>query len=191
MRNGTHRGGSRELCALTAQHGDEIDERTSTVMDAVFVFDLEIAQILGFVVINSKKRRWLVTDFVERELRTPNMPMLKHLGLEVVPLTGSQMGEVHTLGQRYLSLSDADLTCLVYARDHNVPLVTRDKKLREAAKEQGVRLLDTHHVLVELVADGTMSCADAAGALETIQKKRLNDPRSDWTALIKRWRSVP
>ena len=158
-------------------------------LDSAFIFDFETAQILAQIFY--LKHHWLVTDFVERELKTPNLPLLKQMGLSVVSLTSDQIKGVQALATDYIEPSIQDLSCLVYARDNNISLVTRDGGLRRAARKEGVHVLDTHDVMIELVAEQVITPDEAADALEIIQKQRLLRPRNDWSALIKQWRKVP
>lgn len=172
-------------------HRDEIagtDELEHVALDAAFIFDLEAAQILAQIFY--LKHEWIVTDFIERELKTPNLPVLKQLGLRVVGLTGSQVKDMHGLATSYIEPSIPDLSCLVYARDNGIRLVTRDSALRRAARKEGVVVLDTHDVITELVAEHVITAQEAADALEFIQSQRLLKPRGDWTLLIKRWREA-
>ncbi|NLN75053.1 MAG: PIN domain-containing protein [Armatimonadetes bacterium] len=161
------------------------DALNEIVLDSVFIFDFEAAQILGLIF--RLKYRWVVTDFIERELKTSNLPLLKQMGLEVVALTPAQVEDIAGLAQCYIGPSVPDLSCLVYARDNKIPLVTRDAALRRTACEQGVEVLDTHHILIELVDQEIINRQDAASALEEIQKK-LRTRRSDWARLIQDWR---
>jgi len=66
--------------------------------------------------------------------------------------------------------------------------VTRDSALQQAARKEGVKVLDTHDLMVELVREGIIKPQVAADALELIQSQRLVRPRRDWTTLIKQWR---
>jgi rRNA-processing protein FCF1 len=159
------------------------------VLDAAFIFDFETAQILALIF--RLKHNWIITDFIEGELKTPHLPILKQLGLGVVTLTGNQVKDMHILAKQYVGPSINDLSCLVFARDNGVPLVTRDSALKKAARDQGVSVQDSHDVLMELVYQKVISSQDAADALETIQNERLSRPRSDWTRLIKQWRNEP
>jgi rRNA-processing protein FCF1 len=170
-------------CRLEGAGNDELDE---AVLDATLIFDLEAAQILSQIFY--LKHCWVVTDFVEKELKTPNILMLKQLGLRVVTLTGDQIKDIDTLAKNYIGPSIPDLSCLVYARDNHIPLVTRDSALQQAARKEGVKVLDTHDLMVELVREGIIKPQVAADALELIQSQRLVRPRRDWTTLIKQWR---
>ena len=162
------------------------DELQRIALDSAFIFDFETAQILAQIFY--LKHQWIVTDFIEKELKTPNMPMLKQFGLGVVALTSDQVKDIYALANSYLEPSIPDLSCLVYARDNNIPLITRDTALRRAARKEGVLVFDTHDVMVELVAQKIITPYEAADALESVQKQRLFKPRGDWTALIKLWR---
>lgn len=165
---------------------EQTDELDKITLDSAFIFDLEAAQILAQVFY--LKRQWIITDFIERELKTPNLPMLKQLGLCVVALTSNQVKDVQILAKSYIEPSIPDLSCLVYARDHGICLVTRDNALRRAARKEGVVVLDTHDVMIKLVAEKIITPQEAAEALELIQSQRLLRPRGDWTMLIKQWR---
>lgn len=167
----------------------ETDELNRIALDSAFIFDFETAQILAQIFY--LKHCWIVTDFIEKELKTPNMPMLKQMGLGVVTLTGDQVRDIYALAKSYVEPSVPDLSCLVYAKDNGIPLVTRDSALRRAARKEGVHVLDTHDVIVELVAQKIIAPHEAADALEAVQNQRLLRPRGDWTALIRMWRKQP
>lgn len=162
------------------------DALNEIALDSVFIFDFETAQVLSLIFY--LECRWIVTDLIEKELKTPNVPALKQMGLNVVSLTPAQVKDIGALAQCYIEPSVQDLSCLVYARDNNIPLVTRDSALRRAARKEGVRVLDSHDIMLKLVTQKIITPQAAADALEVIQKRRLRTPRSDWTKLINRWR---
>lgn len=161
------------------------DAANGIALDSVFIFDFEAAQVLAQIFY--LEYRWIVTDLIEKELKTPNVPVLKQMGLNVESLTSAQVRDIAALAKCYIGPSVQDLSCLVCARDNNIPLVTRDSALRKAARKEGVRVLDTHDVMVELVEKKILNPQEAADALEVVQN-RLRAPRSDWTKLINSWR---
>ena len=149
------------------------------------LFDFDRAEILGQIFY--LEHRYVVTDMVETELKSLNVPLLKKLGLRVVELSGEQVRELATLRKRYKGPGIKDLSALAYARSNSLPLLTRDSLLQEAASAEGVVVYETHTLLEELIDQGQLKRAEAADAL-SIMNSRLRTHRLDWDDLIKKWR---
>ena len=118
------------------------------------LFDLDRAQVLGQVF--RLDYELTTTDFVERELKTLQTGILKQLGLRVEGLAGTEVAEMYGLRRRYSGPGHADLSALVYAKHAGCTLVTRDRPLADAARDEGVAVRDTLWLLIPLrFQDGT------------------------------------
>lgn len=128
-----------------------------------------------------------MTDRIEKELKSLNVPMLKKFGLQSLELTGELITELVKLRARYTGPGIADLSALVLARGYSYPLYTRDSLLQEAANLEGVVVRESHTLLEEMIDEGILKRAEAADAL-AVMNSRLLTTRLDWKDMIKKWR---
>lgn len=130
--------------------------------------------------------RYVVTDFVEEELKSLNVLFLQKLGLQIVGMSGTEMREFARLRREYESPGFNDISVLTYAYCHSLPLLTRDSFLQEAAHAEEVTVYESHVLLNNLIDVGQLTRHEAAEAL-SIMNRRLQTPRLDWKDLIKQW----
>ena len=132
----------------------------------------------------------LIPDIVFAELLSPDTDLLLRLGLQVVGLTGSQLGEIQSvLADRYNRASLRDLASLVYARDHGVTLLTGDGPLRKAATAEGVKVHGVLWVLDRLVSRGTVTAPEAGRSLALILEGGARLPRREVARRLAKWRA--
>ncbi|MEN6520082.1 MAG: hypothetical protein ABFD46_02890 [Armatimonadota bacterium] len=148
-------------------------------------FDFDEAQILGQLF--RLDHQYIVTDRIEKELKSLNVPMLKKFGFQSRELTGELITELVKLRARYTGPGIADLSALVLARGYSYPLYTRDSLLQEAANLEGVVVRESHTLLEEMIDEGILKRAEAADAL-AVMNSRLLTTRLDWKDMIKKWR---
>jgi predicted nucleic acid-binding protein len=135
---------------------------------------------------------WLAPDVVIEELREPDGHLLVRrllkLGLQRVELSGDQVTSVQELAARYRRPSTADLFSLAAAKARRAVLLTGDRRLRDAASTEHVRVHGTLWLLDELVRRRLLNPAKAAAALRRMLDRGSRLPRRDCELRLKRWR---
>lgn len=81
---------------------------------------------------------FIVPDVICAELKDPPCSRLEEMGLKSVSLPGASVRQVPDLRRKYPRVGLNDLFALVLARDVNTPLITGDRRLREACVAENV-----------------------------------------------------
>lgn len=158
------------------------------VTDANIWIDLDHGGLLGRVF--NLGCDLLIPDLIFAELRTPDTSLLTSLGLQVVGLTGAQLGDLTTtLARAYPKPSVVDLTALVVARDEKLVLLTGDKALRQAAKTEGVEVHGILWILDWMVAGSVLTGVEAARSLHLIVQAGARLPQREVTRRLRLWSS--
>ena len=91
-------------------------------------------------------------EALRKEIITPPKLLLdlQRLGLEGVNLTIEEFYYAQELSTNYKKLSGYDRTALAIAKYRNIPLLTGDGPLRNAAKKEGVQVFGTIGLLDKL-----------------------------------------
>lgn len=160
------------------------------MLDTSVLRDLHCAEIvfhifrLGYEVVT--------TDIIEQanELEPLNPSIVKQLGLKVLELPPGFHREIEDLMSKYPCPRPgfADLSALLLARQLGCPLVTRDGPLTEVCRAENVGVRDTIWVIRKMVLAKCLTLAEAADALETINRERVRPPNPKWTTQIRHWR---
>lgn len=156
------------------------------VTDANIWIDLDHGGLLGRVF--DLGCDLLIPDLIFAELRTPDTSLLTNLGLQIVRLTGAQLGDLTTtLARTYPKPSVVDLTALIVARDQQLTLLTGDKALRQAAKAEGVEVHGILWILDRMVTESVLTAAEAARSLRLIVRVGARLPQEEVNRRIKKW----
>jgi predicted nucleic acid-binding protein len=115
-------------------------------------------------------------------------PILEGHGLKVFHLEPKDIQEVARLRGIYTRPSTKDLFCLVLAKSCNGTLITGDKHLRKAAKDEGVKVKGTLWILDELVENKIILRERAAEALGKMKKTGGRFPPEEVTKRLNRWK---
>lgn len=110
------------------------------------------------------------------------------MGLRNFELPGSQVLKVLELASKYRGPSRADLFALALAIALPGVLLTSDKRLREAAENEGVPVHGTLWLLDELVACGLVTHMKARDALRRMLEKGRRLPLDECGRRLKRWK---
>lgn len=106
-------------------------------------------------------------------LSPPDLLMeLGKLGLKGVDITTVEFYYAMDLSSRYVKLSGYDRIALAIAKQRNIPLLTGDMPLREAAKAEGVRVFGTIGLLDTLFYGGYISISEYLSCLEDFLKHK-------------------
>ena len=88
------------------------------------------------------------------------------------------------------NLSIPDCSVCYFARKHNVPMLTGDRRLRRYAEEQSIEVHGILFIFDELVKHNIISTSIAADRLEELFAINARLPKAEIRDRINRWRSV-
>ncbi len=96
---------------------------------------------------------------VEEEVLTPKglSSELLSYGLKPVEITTEEFILANSYGSTYIKLSQYDRIALAIAKNREIELMTGDKALRNAAKNEGVKVIGTLGILDRLYDQGLIS----------------------------------
>lgn len=87
------------------------------------------------------------------------------------------------------NLSIPDCSVCYFARKHNVPMLTGDRRLRRYAEEQSIEVHGILFIFDELVRHDIISTSMAADRLEELFAINARLPKAEIRERINRWRS--
>jgi len=126
-------------------------------------------------------------DVIVAELQVPDGQSLVSMGLRSEELPAEQVLEVAALAEQHRTVSVNDLFALVLARYKSATLLTGDRRLRQLADREGIRVHGVLWVLDEMVRLERLSAARAASALEAILACGARLPRAECDGRLRRW----
>lgn len=88
------------------------------------------------------------------------------------------------------NLSIPDCSVCYFARKHNVPMLTGDRRLRRYAEEQSIEVHGILFIFDELVKHDIISTSMAADRLEELFAINARLPKAEIRDRINRWKSV-
>ena len=88
------------------------------------------------------------------------------------------------------NLSIPDCSVCYFARKHNVPMLTGDRRLRRYAEQQSIEVHGIFFIFDEFVRHGIVSTTIAAERLEKLFTINARLPKSEIRDRLKRWREV-
>lgn len=124
--------------------------------------------------------QFAVPDILYAEELEEQHSHLLGMGLEQMSLNSASMQYTVELVARYRNPSFHDCLALALARQEGCPLVTGDRRLREAAEQEGVEKRGTVWIIDQLLDHGVIGAEEAALA---VQRMREAGSRLPWAAL--------
>lgn len=88
------------------------------------------------------------------------------------------------------NLSIPDCSVCYFARKHQVPMLTGDKRLRRYAEQQSIEVHGILFIFDEFVRHGIVSTAVAADRLEKLLTLNARLPKSEIRDRLRRWRDI-
>lgn len=158
------------------------------VTDANIIIDLAAGDLLE-AMFRLPGIEFHVPDVLYGEELAERYGRLVGLGLKVIPLPAEAVAEVRRLRESYRRASVNDLFALVLARRLDCALLSGDRALREAAREEGVEIRGTLW-LIELLVQARLIAVDRAEA--AYEAMRMDGSRLPWDeveAQVQRWRA--
>lgn len=111
-----------------------------------------------------------------------------------ISVDGFTAGEVIEIVEEHSSvsgnLSIPDCSVCYFARKHNVPMLTGDRRLRRYAEEQSIEVHGILFIFDELVRHDIISTSMAADRLEELFAINARLPKAEIRERINRWKSV-
>ncbi len=126
----------------------------------------------------------------EDELRNQHEALLEH-GLRLMSLKAAAVKRTIELASRYRRLSRLDVAALALAEQEGCPLVTGDRRLREAANREGVAVHGTLWVAEQLFAEGIVSVARLRDAYARMRDAGRRLPWQDIEEQLQRLEEQP
>lgn len=137
------------------------------ISDANIFIDLECCELISLMF--ELPYRFCTPDILfDRELQQQHAHLL-NMGLKRLSLSSKYMKYFSQLVPQYKKTSIHDLMALSLAKQENCPLLTGDKALREAGKNEQIQVKGTIWVLEELIKHGKISKKDAYIALDKMK----------------------
>ena len=121
-------------------------------------------------------------EALRKEILSPPglLKKLEALGLKGVEIKTEEFYYALELSNHYTKLSGYDRIALAIARQRNIPLLTGDQPLREAAKSEGVRVFGTIGLLDALFDGGHINRNEYLFCLESfLQHKERRLPTEE------------
>lgn len=132
--------------------------------------------------------RFVVSDFVQKELLHPPFTTLVDLGLSVQSLSQDSVHELMDLIDRYPHPSYADLSVLVLAKQVKRPLLTGDRALIHVAVAHGVEWCGTCWLLDYMVNSRVITPEKAISSLQKMRLQKRNPPQDECRQTILQWK---
>ena len=115
-------------------------------------------------------------------------PELPAHGLRILELTGESMQEAYRLRQRYNQPSQNDLFALALAKQEECPLLTGDKNLREAAKDEKIEVRGTLWLVERMFEEKIIDVSKVEHAYEGMRQEQRRLPWGEVEKQLKRFR---
>lgn len=108
------------------------------------------------------------------------------LGLKVHGLNDAQVAVAYTMHTKYKGPSVIDLFALTLAKSLGCPLVTGDRRLREAAASEGTQVMGTLSLVEHLFLEGILDVPAIESAYEQMQTAGRRLPKNEIVAQLAR-----
>lgn len=147
------------------------------ISDANILIDIEVGGLLGTMF--RLEHRFAVPDILFAEELKKHHPNLPSMGLEVLTLEAAAVEDALTLSMRYgtRGVSRNDIFALALARQETCPLLTGDRRLRDAAMAEQTEVHGTLWLVEQLFVSGVVDLAEAQAAYAAMRK---NGRRLPW-----------
>lgn len=154
------------------------------VSDANIFIDFEAAGLLSELF--RLPHEIVVPDVLyEQELAEKHAGLFE-LGLKTQRLDSEQVASAYELQKKYRGPSVVDLFALTLAKSLSCPLVTGDRRLREAAGEEGLQLFGTLTLMEHLFIEGMLDLNGMDRAYENMRVAGRRLPAREVAAQIAR-----
>nr|QTC34674.1 hypothetical protein IL210_00032 [uncultured bacterium]QTC34805.1 hypothetical protein IL214_00029 [uncultured bacterium] len=134
---------------------------------------------------------FVVAEIVDADQRRIFDELVARRGIFVDGFTADEVIEIveeHSAVSGNLSIPDCSVC--YFARKHNVPMLTGDRRLRRYAEEQSIEVHGILFIFDELVRHNIIPTSMAADRLEELFAINARLPKAEIRERINRWRIV-
>ena len=157
---------------------------TILVSDANIFIDMEVADLTRQMF--RLKESFATPDVLYHEELAENHSELPGLGLRIERLTAAAISDVERMVALHQQNSVNDLMALALAKERQWPLLSGDRRLREAAVIERVEIFGTLWLVEKLVETKTISLSHAATGFESMRHGGRRLPWTEVDALLVR-----
>ncbi len=157
---------------------------TILVSDANIFIDMEVADLTRQMF--RLKESFATPDILYHEELADNHSELPGLGLRIERLTAAAISDVERMVALHQQNSVNDLVALALAKERQWPLLSGDRRLREAAVIERVEIFGTLWLIEKLVETKTISLSQAATGFESMRHGGRRLPWTEVDALLER-----
>lgn len=157
---------------------------TILVSDANIFIDMEVADLTRQMF--RLKESFATPDVLYHEELAENHSELPGLGLRIERLTAAAISDVERMVALHQQNSVNDLMALALAKERQWPLLSGDRRLREAAVIERVEIFGTMWLVEKLVETKTISLSHAATGFESMRHGGRRLPWTEVDALLVR-----
>jgi len=157
------------------------------ISDTCILIDLHKGELLEKI--NELPYNLGVPDAILSELVEPGEEEILKSGFDVYSLESEEIIEAFRLNGVYSHPSIVDIFGLVLAKKHEATLLTGDKKLRIAAKREGVAFKGTLWILDEMIEKEVIDMKTASESLRKIIDEGSYLPKIECDKRFEQWKS--
>ena len=121
------------------------------------------------------------------ELHEPGVEEILDAGFSTYTLKADELVEVYSLNKAYSHSSVIDIFGLVLAKKHKAILLTGDKKLRQAAQNEGITFKGILWILDKLIVHSIINKKTASNSLQDIIDKGAYLPKTECQRRFEYW----
>jgi hypothetical protein len=157
------------------------------ISDANILIDMEVGGLLQAMF--QLEHQFGVPDVLFVEELAKHHPKLPAMGLKVLPLQAAAVQDALALLTRHgaSGVSRNDILSLALARQEGCPLLTGDRRLRDAAEAEQTEVHGTLWLVEQLVLSGVIGPDRARGAYDAM---RSNGRRLPWPEVQRQLRRL-
>lgn len=159
---------------------------TLLISDANILIDIEIAELTREIF--RSPETFAVPDILFLEELVDDHPELPGYGLRVMQLAPEVVEEANRLRVRHIHPSMNDLFALALAKHENCPLLSGDRRLRNAATQEQVTVHGTLWLLESLIQHEIINLAKLETAYVLLQAEHRRLPWDEVTRQLKQLR---
>ena len=128
------------------------------------------------------------SDVLFTELENPSYEEVLKANLIEYSLSTDSVTDVYVLNGKYNQPSIPDLFSLVVARDNKAILLTGDRNLRNAARNEGIQFKGILWILDELIEHSIINKEKASSSLKEILIKGAYLPKTECNKRLENWK---
>lgn len=145
------------------------------ISDANILIDMEVGALLDRMFL--LPYQFKAPDVLFEEELKASHPHLLALGLQLGELRSESLATVFEFNTKYGGPSIHDCFALALAKQEKCPLLTGDRRLKNAAEKEAVVVMGTLWVVEQMVVHAVLTKAEALQAYDTM---KTNGSRLPW-----------